>query len=1372
MSKFQYVFGLALLLSLGLIRNVNGDCTNSDGSTCSGTDCCYDGTNGLSPVLGSGGGITPVQECYTTGAGNGVTYTCTGDLRGPPYNDCYDGTWQFPFAPTCEGVTSCTQPTVPTDGSIDPDTAEYDLYTRITYACSDGYTLGGPSEAVCETGGVWNPSTVPTCEANCAKPTLTNGGVSPDQDTFSNGEVLIYVCNTNYTLVGVSTTTCRSGVYDPSTEPTCFSMCNPPVVDNSDYAVQLTPVDHASTITVNCDPGYSTGTGTDQDLTCYNGNFNDDPPVCYANCPPLDDFDNGVRSGDSIPFYHNEQVSYTCNNGFTLVGSTSLTCGDGDWNDVQPVCLANCAVSAVPDSDYSSGGSVTHGTTFNVTCDSGFSTGTTRATEFSCNDGVLSPDTLPTCYEDCEPPTVQYSDYRVQQPDVLHNTDITITCWANYSIDADSQSATLSCNDGSFQEDTPTCYENCPEISDPDNGIITSGESPFYHLEVVTFECSDNFTLIGQSEITCNDGAFDNDPPICLAECKPPVIPNSNATSSSPLLESGSTITVTCDDGYSNGQSRSTTSTCDNGELEPALPLCYEDCTPPVVDYSDYATQGNDVYHTTAITITCNPGYSTGTSRNTTLTCTDGNFDATAPICYADCITPVVSYSNYQSQQPDVFHATEFTILCWSNYSTGPDSRETLITCNDGTLSEDDTVCYENCMVPVVEDSDYSDQKEDVFHLVTFNVSCDNGYSNGDDVYTTLTCDSGNLNDADPTCYANCPDFGIIEDGSYSGDTPPFYHEETVTFSCNTNHTLVGDETLTCNDGNWTASIPSCEADCLPPVIPSSDYNTSNPQVTHGTDLMISCNTGYSTGQNETQYLTCVDGTLSPVPLDCLRDCTPPVVENSDYAAPRDTVFTSESLIITCNANFTVGGGDSTATTTLTCDDGELDPEDVTCYANCPDPGEPVDGQYEYEGDGFYHNTVVFYYCDDRFDLEGESEIVCTDGEWSGVAPNCTDKALSDLIMLTCGPTSMEVEIPLVLLEDIDVTDIGMEGDLGCTGYIDGDMMRVNTSLSGCGTNKTENSTYDTYTNRVVNNYFADVITRVVDVQIPLKCSYPRNEIVRAVRYAVLDYVLGKNLEETGAYETTFGIYNTSLFTHRYADGGAVDLDINEKLFFQLQLVTDVADNRLVAEQCWATPTVDSTDSTSHDLVDDGCPSDDTLAFLSNDVDDTTVQFELNSFRFVDDTDKEVYVHCEVFVCHEASTDSFCTVNCPASRKKRRTDGHMSGWERAKLKGQMLYKTLLAEGGDRKKRASANHDPVVKFVKAGPFRWNIDVGVEQQLLAIPLEGGESSSSAWMHSVIGMAVIVVVFSVILVVVVKHYKRRLRSDYRYKSLNTFN
>lgn len=76
----------------------------------------------------------------------------------------------------------------------------------------------------------------------------------------------------------------------------------------------------------------------------------------------------------------------------------------------------------------------------------------------------------------------------------------------------------------------------------------------------------------------------------------------------------------------------------------------------------------------------------------------------------------------------------------------------------------------------------------------------------------------------------------MIEDGSFSGDTPPFYHEETVTFSCNANHTLVGDETLTCNDGNWTASIPSCEGNY------NSDACTVHKDVYTGLHTYMACN--------------------------------------------------------------------------------------------------------------------------------------------------------------------------------------------------------------------------------------------------------------------------------------------------------------------------------------------------------------------------------------------------------------------------------------------------------------------------------------------------------------------------------------------------
>ena len=81
-----------------------------------------------------------------------VDYPCSEVVNPPPLSHMvHPQAYCICFV---VGITSCTQPTVPTNGSITLDTPEYDLYTRIAYACDDGYTLGGPSEAVCESGGV------------------------------------------------------------------------------------------------------------------------------------------------------------------------------------------------------------------------------------------------------------------------------------------------------------------------------------------------------------------------------------------------------------------------------------------------------------------------------------------------------------------------------------------------------------------------------------------------------------------------------------------------------------------------------------------------------------------------------------------------------------------------------------------------------------------------------------------------------------------------------------------------------------------------------------------------------------------------------------------------------------------------------------------------------------------------------------------------------------------------------------------------------------------------------------------------------------------------------------------------------------------
>ncbi|XP_063962058.1 uncharacterized protein LOC135155766 [Lytechinus pictus] len=169
MAKLRVLFGTSVLVIVWFSCAVIGDCTNNDGSTCTGSACCYDD---IPKALGEGGGISLIQDCYPSGMT--VNYTCPGNLRGPPNQICNNGVWSYPFAPTCEAITSCAQPTVPTDGSLIPTQSQYDLYTRINYACDDGYSLEGPDEAVCESSGTWNPSTTPSCKDSSPSATESN----------------------------------------------------------------------------------------------------------------------------------------------------------------------------------------------------------------------------------------------------------------------------------------------------------------------------------------------------------------------------------------------------------------------------------------------------------------------------------------------------------------------------------------------------------------------------------------------------------------------------------------------------------------------------------------------------------------------------------------------------------------------------------------------------------------------------------------------------------------------------------------------------------------------------------------------------------------------------------------------------------------------------------------------------------------------------------------------------------------------------------------------------------------------------------------------------------------------------------------------
>jgi len=67
-----------------------------------------------------------------------------------------------------------------------------------------------------------------------------------------------------------------------------------------------------------------------------------------ANCKDPGTPRNGARTGDN--FEHGQTVSFTCNNGYTLIGRKSMDCRKGVWSSSLPQCkskLTKCEMTII-----------------------------------------------------------------------------------------------------------------------------------------------------------------------------------------------------------------------------------------------------------------------------------------------------------------------------------------------------------------------------------------------------------------------------------------------------------------------------------------------------------------------------------------------------------------------------------------------------------------------------------------------------------------------------------------------------------------------------------------------------------------------------------------------------------------------------------------------------------------------------------------------------------------------------------------------------------------------------------------------------------------------------------------------------------------
>ena len=446
-----------------------------------------------------------------------------------------------------------------------------------------------------------------TCTGELCTPTEV-----ADSDMSSAGSITGRTSDTHQVtcspgFTGGGTVTCAAD--NTFNVVTCTAnSCTATEVDNSNYAtIGSISGTTGDTHTVTCNTGYNGG-GT---LTCgTDGNF--DTHTCAANSCTATEVANSLSytTIGSITGYTGDTVTVSCSPGYS--GSGTVTCQTSGIFTTVTCEPEPCTATQVFNSDFAALGSITGSTSdvVVVTCDAGYSGGGNA----KCQDDNTFISLTCTA-NSCTATEVANSPYSaVGSITGTTGQTVDIVCDSSYGGDGTTTCGT----DGLFT--TITCaIGGCTatEVAKSDYAVISS----LTGVEGETHDVTCDIGYEGGGTVTCTSGLF-NVVTCTAGSCAATQVANSDyATSGSITGITESSLSVTCDVGYSGGG----TVTCAADGNFNVVTCAPSACTTTQVANSDHATSGS-IAGTTGdvMEVSCDTGYSGGG----TVTCaTSGSFN-------------------------------------------------------------------------------------------------------------------------------------------------------------------------------------------------------------------------------------------------------------------------------------------------------------------------------------------------------------------------------------------------------------------------------------------------------------------------------------------------------------------------------------------------------------------------------------------------------------------------------------------------------------------------------------------------------------------------------------------------------------------------
>jgi len=515
-------------------------------------------------------------------------------------------------------------------------------------------------------------------------------------------------------------------------------------------------------------------------------------------------------------------ITFTCNAGYSLQGSSSRTCSGGGWTGSQPQCQDTDECASNPCNQWcknTNGGYVCH-------CHKGYklqgSTTCVDINECSDSNGGCSH----TCHNSagsfsCSCPSgTELDSGKRSCKDIDECASSNGGC--EHTCINSLQSFQCECRQGyTLRADKKTCEAlSCPSLSNPVNGNVALSSGVLLG-STATYTCNNGYRATYNPTRYCQaDGQWSGGAPSCIrvfcqeigqVEHATRVLTGTDGGKSVP----GTKATFTCVAKYLMTVEGDAERTCQNdGTWSGTQPRCVAAFCSPVPVPANGTVQGYRYELGATLRITCNSGYNLVPPSSSFRTCISdgaggGKWSGQDPVCQlVDCGDPGNPYGGYRHIATNTKYQSKVTYTCKAQHHLeGEDSQ----TCQaDGTWSGSKPVCLEHsCGNPGVP-ANGKKHSSTYQYGDSIKFECNVGYTLSGSAIRTCQ-NNGLWTGTQPTCQiVSCGDPGTPQNGVRYGDK--FTYQSIVVLECDPGYKLVGDLTRTCQaDGKWSGSQPTCQ---------------------------------------------------------------------------------------------------------------------------------------------------------------------------------------------------------------------------------------------------------------------------------------------------------------------------------------------------------------------------------------------------------------------------------------------------------------------------------------------------------------------------------------------------------------------------------